>query len=102
LPQHKQALLGPLACGAVPTEVCYAEHALLCADNSSAAPCRYADVVVHRQLLAAVAACGPLVQGADLQPPPDLALLLQQVRWSQGAALYVQWGVCWLACLSPV
>ncbi|GAB4819868.1 hypothetical protein N2152v2_006914 [Parachlorella kessleri] len=39
---------------------------------------RYADVVVHRQVLAAVAAGGHLVQGEDLIPPPDLALLVQQ------------------------
>lgn len=40
---------------------------------------RYADVVAHRQLLAAVAAGGHLLRGADLAPPPDLAVALQQV-----------------------
>lgn len=37
-------------------------------------------MVAHRQLLSAVTAGGHVVQGADLLPLPDDALLLQQVR----------------------
>lgn len=66
---------------------------------------RYADVVVHRQLLAAVAAGGAEVAGEALRPPSDLAVLEQQVRAGEKeitVALFFcvssgpQWvGWCW-------